>query len=307
MKISPINYNRCYLNQSFASTRRTTYKDSSGRIYTAPYLDSLTSLANSKKDKEGVIVSNYTTFFRNDFPWDNISDVLFESFPFDNVNIYNYACSDGSEAYSLAISLIENLGEKEAKRFLPIKASDIDKEVIEFANSRKILATLDDMRKISNHIKDKKIGKYFDFEKNGCTTWILSPKKILTDNVIFECCDISEGLKNIDKNENNVILCRNFWKYLSTDKIAYNSRELKKIANTNSKIIIGDFDRDYEENIPYFFKKLGFEEENPNNKRYRNILKINNNKTNSECFYSTLDWLKYIISNYEDFVPSMDE
>lgn len=306
MKISPINYNCCHSNQTFTSTRRTTYKDSNGTIYTAPYLDSLTSLANSKKDKKGVIVSNYTTFFRNDFPWDNISDVLFESFPFDNVNIHNFACSDGSEAYSLAISLIENLGEKEAKRFFPIKASDVDNEIIELANSRKILASLDDIKKISKHIKDKNIGKYFVYKKASCTTWILYPKKILTDNVEFTCCDMSDGLKDIDKSENNVVLCRNFWKYLSIDKIAYISRELKKIANTNFKIIIGNFDKDYEGNIPYFLKELGFEQENQDN-IYENILTIKDNKTCSKYFYSTFDWLKFVNSNYEDFVPNMDE
>lgn len=306
MKISPINYNYCHSRQSFTSTRRTTYKDSSGMIYTAPYLDSLITLANSKKDKKGVIVSNYTTFFRNDFPWDNISDILFESYPFGKVNIHNYACSDGSEAYSLAISLIENLGEEEAKRFFPIKASDVDGEVIDFANSGKILASLDDMRKICNHIKDGNIGKYFDFKKTGCTTWILSPKKILRDNVEFECCDISDGLKSINKDENNVILCRNFWKYLSTDKIAYISRELKKIASANSKIIIGNFDRDYKEDIPYFLKELGFEQENPDEK-YKNVLTIKNSGKESEYLQNALNWLKFINLNYEEFIPNMDE
>lgn len=57
----------------------------------------------------------------------------------DKVKINCFACSDGSEPYSLAIHLINELGIQKAKKFLPIEASDISEPVINEAKTGKIL------------------------------------------------------------------------------------------------------------------------------------------------------------------------
>ena len=54
------------------------------------------------------------------------------------VNIINAACSDGSEAYSLAIIMKERLDEAQCKKFFPIKASDYDKKIIDVASNKVI-------------------------------------------------------------------------------------------------------------------------------------------------------------------------
>ena len=95
-----------------------------------------------------MVSSNSTEFFRRDFPWDNIGKVFTKHFPKGEVCIHNFACSDGSEAYSLIIALIEQLGEKKADRFFPIIASDIDKDIVKMAASGKISATANDIYEI---------------------------------------------------------------------------------------------------------------------------------------------------------------
>ena len=46
-----------------------------------------------------------------------------------------YACSDGSEPYSIALSLINRLGYTEAQKHFPIIAKDIDETMIKRAKS----------------------------------------------------------------------------------------------------------------------------------------------------------------------------
>ena len=68
-----------------------------------------------------MVASNSTSFFRRDIDWKSIGSTFDSQFPKGKVNIYDFACSDGSEAYSLIITLIEQLGEKKAQRFFPIQ------------------------------------------------------------------------------------------------------------------------------------------------------------------------------------------
>lgn len=66
----------------------------------------------------------------------------------EKVNVYSLASSDGSEAYMLAISLIETLGEKEAQKFFPIKAFDKDEYIVGVAGSGKWNLMEADLRNI---------------------------------------------------------------------------------------------------------------------------------------------------------------
>ena len=254
MNISPVKIN----NFNFKSTNRTVYRDKKKGDYVSNVYDPYYSAMNGPNIPK-MVYSNKTFFLRNDFPWGTIGKYLQDKYPTGKVNIYNFACSDGSEPYSLALSLIDSLGEEEAQRFFPIIASDIDSEIIKQAKKGRIKVTPLEYEKLCAFVKKPKTGKdYFDIEyvrvdsKNSY--YILKPKEILSKNVQFKCEGIEEGLNNVEKS-NSFVMARNFWKYLSAEQIATLSLKLRNGLDDTSLIAIGDFDKS--SNTPFFFFRLG--------------------------------------------------
>ncbi len=63
-------------------------------------------------------ISCYTCMFRGDLQWKSFVNYIAENFKQkDKINIINAACSDGSESYSLVITIKENLPEKRKKNY----------------------------------------------------------------------------------------------------------------------------------------------------------------------------------------------
>ncbi len=250
MKIAPVKFHTNSRSPKFGTTGRTTYLNNNGKPFVRNQYHRDCLFPEIKYN--GIVVSNSTHFLRDDMPWHNIGKKLEELFPEGKVNIHNFACSDGSETYSLAICLIEQLGEEGAKRFFPIKASDNDEYIISKAKKREIDAKIDDIVEL-NKLTNNNIEKYFDAEYES-GRFILYPKNILKKNVKFECKDFSKGLDKI-KGSNNLILCRNFWGYLSEDEIINCAKKLHKKLDENSYAIIGRFDMC--EGVPFFLSELG--------------------------------------------------
>ena len=68
-------------------------------------------------------------FFRDDIEWKRLAKYEKNHFcNINRVNIIQFASSDGSEAYTQIISLLENYPNKNSDKFFPIKAYDIDEE-----------------------------------------------------------------------------------------------------------------------------------------------------------------------------------
>ena len=77
--------------------------------------------------------------FRSDIEWNLFSHFVEKKFEnVDKVNVYDFGCSDGSEAYTFLISLLDFCNSGTAKKFVPIKAYDIDKEAIRRAKKEGI-------------------------------------------------------------------------------------------------------------------------------------------------------------------------
>ena len=75
-----------------------------------------------------VYIRDLTCMFREDLDWKKLGEFLETRFAkCSKVNTYVYGCSDGSEAYSLSI-LLQNKFGKDAEKFFPIIAKDIDEE-----------------------------------------------------------------------------------------------------------------------------------------------------------------------------------
>ena len=167
-------------NLNFGTTRRTLYKNTETKQqyhkpYYTPYEDYV-SFKNGTNPNFAIVKiknSNSTQFFREDMPYTKDSDYsgfarfLNERFSEGKVNVYDFACSDGSEAYSIAISLIEEMGEEEAQRFFPIQAIDKDKQIIKKAASGTIECDTVDIENITKNTHGK-FDKYFEvLEQNG--------------------------------------------------------------------------------------------------------------------------------------------
>lgn len=298
MKISSLNLNS--YKPSFKSTTRTTYfSDFEGQFTLPSYSRGLhKTYSFSASPDVKMVSSNSTRFFRSDINWKDLGYTFNKEFPKGKVNVYDFACSDGSEAYSIIITLLEQLGQKQAQRFLPIIASDIDPEIVAMAKSGKIKATEEDLFNMENIIQNGGISKYFDVRQLGVNDYILSAKEILKKNVIFEQENIKQGLEKIQKGENNIVLARNFWKYLSSENLAAASWRLGEKADENMLLIIGNFDSNHG-NLPFFLTSQGFVEGNYN----ENILTFDKKSKSIVQTKDEKSWESYVNSWYNHYVP----
>jgi len=215
--------------------------------------------------------ANFTLFFRDDLKWNKFIEYIDEKYKdTDKVNIYNYASSIGSEAYTMAMLLLENNGEK-ADKYFPIIAKDCDSHVIDIAQSGLISIHPEEEININN-TTDKKFEKYFtidrnvrfSYDKDKETELNAKVNNILKNKVRFECADITQDYKSI-KKDNSIVMCRNFWPYLEDNDTR--RRLVKNLYNqlgNSSLLVIGAYDNKYfpinEELIDAGFKQVeGFQ------------------------------------------------
>lgn len=193
---------------------------------------------------------NTTYFFRDGIIWDKFGDFLINKYKnADNVHIYNYACSEGAEPFSLAMLLIKKLGKEKAQKFFPIIASDIDDGILKNPALGIIKPSGGDLLKI-NMTLEKDYSDFYELNEGFQVNKELRDrvytgkvKPILRDAVVFTQRNILNDTHNIQR-DNSVVLCRNFWPYLSSDE------EREKLAiglaerlGDNSMCVIGDFDK----------------------------------------------------------------
>lgn len=192
--------------------------------------------------------ANITSFFRTDLDWENFITLISKKYKdAKKVNIYCHACSDGSEAYSLAMLLIERLGETEAKKFFPIIALDIDDKIIEAAQSKKVKISeydLDLIKKMigpnySNYIQtDEKFSYDEEYRQFLCNANVLSP---LYNRVIFERSDILKDISNLPST-NTILMCRNVWRYFTEQQYLQLVDAISRILTKSSMCVIGKTD-----------------------------------------------------------------
>ncbi len=208
-------------------------------LSTIKYAQKLPFCANDREvlDSDNKVVHrNSTKFFRDDIIWDDFTLFLDENFKDSKkVNSYCIACSDGSEPYSLAIALKTNL--KNADKFFPINASDYDEYIVNEAKNGVYTTTYDEKNAIRRFTRDNK-HKYFDCDGPD----IIKPKDSIKKEVNFTVNDALSEIDNIPYGD-NLIMCRNFWPYLSSDDKNKLIEKLKEKMNHNSLLVIGSFDQ----------------------------------------------------------------
>lgn len=217
--------------------------------------------------------STYTKFFREDLDWLKFAKFLGENFKNkDRVNVINHACSDGSEPYTLAISLLETLPQKEAAKFFPIEARDIDSPNLQAANSGFINFTEDDLNAFK--IRNIDVDKYFvktdkkllimDYNHANSKDDLLNTqtyevKPELRKLVNFKFGNIISDSKNITDDSDTVLLCRHVLPYIGHDDGAEVLEETVKHLKKGSVISLGTIYRSREFNLFKILNKNGFE------------------------------------------------
>ena len=200
-----------------------------------------------------------TFMFRDDLDWKKFTKYAVQHFKDkEKVNFIQLASSDGSEAYTQIITLLENYP-KVAHKFLPIKAFDIDEEVIKAAQSGKINLTEIDIKGLNKKI----LNKYFiksdedliidnDYmpkgalgQKSDLSINTYNVSKILTDNVIFKKNDMHYELMKLKDESNSIILCRNILGYLNPQEVDLFTDLLSLKLKKDSLFVIGELDTDY--------------------------------------------------------------
>ena len=247
MKINFNTYNP-YSSMNFGSCSRE-YRNNGNPVYTSTY------------------------FFRDDIEWYDLVKFVENNFKNkDKVNVYSLACSDGSEPYTFAMTVLDNIPQKEQPKYLPVYASDIDEEVIKAAQSGKINIDDLDLDTLWNYTERK----FFDYNGEGIKIpndqmqperiKSYTPKPELAQSVKFERADILEKINSIKDDGNTVVLCRNVFPYLTRGY----AKEVAKAAGNRLKkgslFVIGEFDRTteieselrragFEKKLPYVFRK----------------------------------------------------
>ena len=234
MRILPINNNYSIYNKKSPSCRGNC------RVVDEP--------------KKNLFYRTTTYFFRPDMDWEGFASLLKRKYKdVSKVNFINHCCSNGQETYSCVASLINYLGEEDAKKFFPIIAKDFDEINIEAAKKYLPMKLYSgEISHITRHTHNEP-KKYFNVEFNtnfdmGHDIYerdllLLSPKDILKRNVEFSQGDILEDIDNMS-SKNTVLLCRNFWPYLDAFKREKLAQKLEDKFDESSIVVIGDYDEE---------------------------------------------------------------
>lgn len=215
------------------------------------------------------IVTNaqYTDFFRHDMNWEDLINHISNNFKQGKVHIFNFACSDGSEPYSLAMGLMAK-DKNSAQRFFPIKAIDISKVTIEKAKRYVIgLRKSVDIPLIKRHLKQAGMTfeEFFSRDKKEpCEIFTRYKIKMgqysvssrLKKAVKFKNGDIVKLVKNRFP-DNTVILFRNAWPYLTPEQAQKTVENLYKNLPSGGLVICGAFDQNHS-NACELLLKQGF-------------------------------------------------
>ena len=208
------------------------------------YRPAFSSNATKEYNKDGKPVCTCTFMFRGDCNWQEMTDYFIRHFKDkDKVNVFQFGSSDGSEAYTKIISLLET--KKDVNKFFPIKAFDISEQMVNAANSGMINILPDEIKDIPNFYRyftptDKKLVLERDILHNKT----YEVKDILKNKVQFKKGDMFEIMKNFKDDSNSLLLCRNVLLYFEDDEITELADLLAEKLKKGSLFVVSPDDRD---------------------------------------------------------------
>ena len=222
---------------------------------------------------EGSRFNNSSDLFRTPKLFKALPDFLNSRYP-TGVPIYVYASSDGSDAISTVIALIEKLSEEKAKKFLPIYARELIPELSAIAESGKFgmypFEWYYGVREIGINVlqnkyfslyprvegvpsdvpfqvgpEEKVLIEFDDYKGEHNQPPILKYfQPVLKDNIEFSSGDISEDILDHEFKKGPIVLFfRNAWYHLQDrEKKIDLAKRLYDNLQHRSLLIVGKFD-----------------------------------------------------------------
>lgn len=215
--------------------------------------------AHSYINNEGQYRGSLTFLFRNDLDWNTFTEYMVNHFKDKNkVNFIQFASSDGSEAFSQIICLLEN--HKGNNKFFPIEAYDIDQQVVDAANSGFLNANKDDKKECLKNgfdfdkyftktdkeiiLDNDQLSKYHidNYQSNDFTTETYQVSNELRKHVNFYKADMYDILLNLEDNSNTVLMCKNIIGYFTDrEKELFTNLVARKLKR-GSLFIVGEYE-----------------------------------------------------------------
>lgn len=223
------------------------------------YIPQFKSTRQCVKDSLGRVVNcHYTNLNRADVNWEKFVLMLAERFKdLKEVKINLFGCSDGSDAYTLAIVLKKVLGTLASK--FKIEASDISPEMIEKANNGQILLYEKDFNFLNENsamsLFERDYSKSIERMRNiDFYPYKVQPK--LRENINFTVKDVREFSRTHDFS-NEVFIFRNGWTFMELIKQNEIVQNLFNKSNNKTLCMIGQSDL-FKSNACEFFQRNGF-------------------------------------------------
>lgn len=208
------------------------------------------SCARFYKTSNGDEIGTNSWLFRDDVDWKRLAKYEKNHFADKNrVNIIQFASSDGSEAYTQIISLLENSPNTNPNKFFPIKAYDIDEEIVNAARSGLLNTSMVD--RINLQINSDDYSKYFTDtneilniknDLNLKSKKTLKATNLLKNKVHFERADMYNILAELNDNSDTILLCRNILGYFEDNKVEKFVKIVSNKLKQGSMFIIGQHD-----------------------------------------------------------------
>lgn len=223
------------------------------KIFLNSYQPQFKSSSSFYKTEKGKEIGTFTWFFRKDLDWQAFIKYQIEHFKDkENVNIIQFGASDGSEAYTYIMSLLESTSPEETEKFFPIKAYDIKDTMVKIANNGYINIFADDETRMNNN--NIRWRKYFDRPEvepyQYINTTLYKVRNKLINRVNFNQGNMFELLPRINDNSNTIVMCRNCLGYFP-EKIEQFIQTASQVLKKDSLFVVGllELDEPYLEDI----------------------------------------------------------
>ena len=194
------------------------------------YMDLLDSNPEEYNKLIDTVLINVTEFFRDPEAWEALENVVIQKIlsrksKKEQIRIWSASCASGEEAYSIAILLVDKLGDALGDYDIKIYGTDIDENALKEA--RNGIFSLDRMKNVSQ----ERVKKYFTREGKEYRI-----KSYIRHMISFGRHDL---ITNAPLPRIDLIICRNVLIYFTAD---LQSRLMKKFyyaLNDNGHIFFG--------------------------------------------------------------------
>lgn len=195
------SYNNAYLDRRISARMRRRHVDD---------YESYQALLREDDEEQNALLNslsvNVTSFFRNPKVWDALRDVLAELAASGRTRVWSAACSDGREAYSLA--MLAHDDDRIDPADVEILGTDIKPKILRAARSGEYHASeTNDLQEQLSPLDDNE--RYI--ERDGDTYQVTDEVREL---VSFRNHDL---VQESPPQTFDLVLCRNLFIYINTD------------------------------------------------------------------------------------------